>query len=195
VRPPAVIVGALLLALLITWPLATAMAGPRGSLASFSEARKGMRRGASCGIFSIKPRLLLDPVTAQELTGCGRNEALAGGDFRFGGAAFRALNLRHEVTRTVADLWRLRLPPEARLFALDVSYELVGANGRASRLCSPGKNESEIKVVIDEIPPRVIGRETSSVVIEGGMTMRLQLESVRSAGKYSGTLTVVVNHF
>lgn len=186
---------ALLLAALLAMAPATALAGPRGSLASFDQARKGMQRGASCGIFSIKPRVLLDPVTARELTGCDRNQALAARDFRLGGGAFNAIDLRRTVLRSVADLWRLRLPPEARLFALDVTYELVGADGRASRLSSLGKDKSEIEVVIDEIPPRVIGRDAASVVIEGGMIMRLQLEGARSAGTYSGTLTVVVNHF
>jgi len=170
-------------------------AGPRGSLASFNRARQTFGQGRSCGIFTIKPRLRLDPVTVKELTGCDSKQALSGGDFRFGDGGFHLLDLRSMVTRSVPGLWRLRMPPDARLYALDVSYELVGANGRSSRLCNLDKSESEIKVIIDEIPPRVVGREAHSTLIEGGMVMHLQLEAVRSAGTYSGTLTVVVNHF
>lgn len=170
-------------------------AGPRGSLASFNRARPPFGQGNSCGIFTIKPRLLLEPVTAMELTGCDKQQALSRGGFRFGSGGFHSLNLRSMVTRSVPGLWRLRMPPDIRLYALDVSYELVGANGRSSRLCNLEKSESEIKVIIDEIPPRVVGREAHSTVIEGGMVMHLQLGAVRSAGTYSGTLTVVVNHF
>jgi hypothetical protein len=154
-----------------------------------------MRQGPTGGIFSLKPRVLLEPVTAMELTGCNNRQALPGGDFRIGAAAFHSMDLRSTVMRSVPELWRLRIPQDARLYALDVSYELVGANGRSSRLCSLNKSGSEIKVIIDEIPPRVVGRDAHSTVIEGGMVMHLQLELARSAGTYSGTLTVVVNHF
>lgn len=170
-------------------------AGPRGSLASFNRVHQTMSRGNTCGVFTIKPRILLQPVTALELTGCDKQQALPEGKFRAGTNAFHPMDMRSTVLRSVPGLWRLRMPPDVKLYALDVSYELVGANGRSSCLCNLNKTDSEIKVVIDKIQPRVIGREANSTVIEGGMVMHLKLEKARSAGTYSGTLTVVVNHF
>ncbi len=174
---------------------AMALAGPRGSLSPFNRARQGFRQGAIAGVFSIKPRVLLDPITAMELTGAGGQMALSGGELSFGGGKFNELELRRSVKRGVPGLWRLRMPPQAGLYALDVSYELVDLFGRPSRLGSMEKGDSEIKVTIDEIPPRIVSRDAHSNVIEGGMVLHLQLESARTAGKYSGTLTVVVNHF
>ncbi len=171
-----------------------AVAGPRGSLTTFKRERNIMPQGTT-GVFSIKPRVHLEPVTAIDLTGGHKQQAVDAGDYRVGGGAFNSLNMFTAVSRSVPELWRLRMPVETRLFALDVSYELVGANGRSSCLGSPEKNDSEIKVVIDEIPPRIIGREEHSVLFEGGMVMHLKLDEVRASGKYSGTLTVVVNWF
>lgn len=170
-------------------------AGPRGRLVPPSQGRQSPGQRNSCGILTIKPRVLLEPVTVKELIGGDVPQALPDGDFRFGSGGFHSLNLRGLVSRKIPGLWRLRMPQEAKLYALDVSYELMGANGRSSRLCNLDKSESEIKVIIDEIPPRVVGREAHSTLIEGGMVMHLQLEAVRSAGTYSGTLTVVVNYF
>jgi len=172
-----------------------AMAGPRGHLAPFNREGRQPGHGVLGGLFTIKQRVRLEPVTAMEITGGKSRMAVSGGDFGHGRTGNHALNLRRTVSRKVPDLWRLRLPVETRLYALDVNYELVGANGLPSRLCNPGKRGSEIKVLIDEIPPRVISRESHSTLIEGGMVMHLKLDSVRAAGKYSGTLTVVVNHF
>ena len=71
----------------------------------------------------------------------------------------------------------------------------TGINGRPFRLGCLDKNNSEIRVKIDELPPRIVDRGAHSTLIEGGMVMHLQLEQARSAGIYSGILTVVVNHF
>jgi hypothetical protein len=188
------VIGCTLVVLLLLL-CATVSAGPRGRLASFKGGKQTAGRGNAFGIFSIKPRVLLEPVTAAEITGMDKGQAVSCGGFQFGNDGIHSLNLRSMVSRKVSELWRLRMPVDARLYALDVSYELVGANGRSSRLCNLDKSESEIKVQIDDIPPRVVGREANSMLIEGGMVMHLQLEGARAAGKYSGTLTVVVNHF
>ncbi len=171
-----------------------AVAGPKGSLTTFNKEQHTVHRGVT-GVFTIKPRVHLEPVTAIELTGGRNQQALSVGDFHHGGGSFNSLNLLTTVSRSVPELWRMRLPVETMLFALDVSYELVGANGRSSCLGSLEKNDSEIKVVIDDIPPRIIGREKHSMVVEGGMVMHLRLDTARSTGTYSGTLTVVVNQF
>lgn len=171
-----------------------ALAGPRGSLTTFNKEQHTLHQGDT-GVFTIKPRVHLEPVTAIELTG-GRNQpAISAGDYRPGGGSFNSWNLLTTVSRSVPELWRMRIPAETSLFALDVNYELVGANGRSSCLGNLEKIGSEIKVAIDEIPPRIIGREAHSMVVEGGMMMHLKLDTARSAGTYSGTLTVVVNQF
>ncbi len=186
-------VGLFLAALVLLVPVA-ADAGPRGSLAPFDQAQQTLRQGA-CGVFSIKPRVHLEPVTAIELAGGNGRQALPSGAYRSGGGVFKSLGVHTSVSRSVPELWRMRMPLDTRLFALDVSYELVGANGRSSCLGSLEEKGSEIKVIIDKIPSRIIGREAHSMVIEGGMVIHMKMDTVRSAGKYSGTLTVVVNQF
>lgn len=186
---------AVLVVLLVLCGSLAAVAGPRGSLVHFTREGRPQGHGVLGGLFTIKQRVNLEPVTAMEITGGKSRMSVSGGDFGHGRTGHDSLSLRRTVSRKVPDLWRLRLPVETRLYALDVSYELVGANGLPSRLCNLGKRDSEIKVHIDEIPPRVISREAHSTLIEGGMVMHLQLDTARAAGTYSGTLTVVVNHF
>jgi hypothetical protein len=45
------------------------------------------------------------------------------------------------------------------------------------------------------LPPTIVAVDDAGAVVEGGMVLYLELDSVRRAGSYSGMLTVTLDHF
>ena len=100
-----------------------------------------------------------------------------------------------EIVRSVGSVWRMRLPDEPSLHTLDVRYEVVGNDGRHHVLTAENDIESTIGVRVQPVPPAVVRSDLESTIIEGGLILYLDLAGVRTAGRYSGTITVTLDHF
>jgi hypothetical protein len=87
----------------------------------------------------------------------------------------------------------MRLTEGQEPHRLDVQYEISSHDGRPDRLVSADGEESEVRVELRPIPPLVVPDAGDGTVVEGGLVLYVDLESVRSAGRYTGTLTVTLN--
>ncbi|MDX1389720.1 MAG: hypothetical protein R3344_11060, partial [Acidobacteriota bacterium] len=112
------------------------------------------------------------------------------GGFSAAGPAFDA-----RVVRRLPSIWWMRLRDPDELDNLGVRLDLTAIDGTRDRLGHSGTNDSQIRVLIQPIDPVVTRDDVDSVVVEGGAYLILDLSEVRSAGRYSGTLTVTVDHF
>jgi hypothetical protein len=89
----------------------------------------------------------------------------------------------------------MQLDPRGEAGAVDVGYELVGANGHEGALSHVSRPDSEIHVLIEPGLPELRDEGPEGPVLEGGAVLRLRIEGAHVAGRYSGTLIVTVNHF
>ena len=97
------------------------------------------------------------------------------------------------LVRELPAVWELRLAPGARPADLDVRYELHSLDGRPDRLGHVTDPESTLAVGLRPREPSVVASERDGVVVRGGVSLELRVDSVRSAGSYRGVLTVTVN--
>ena len=147
----------------------------------------------SVGELVMFPAVTLDPISAEELS-WERGAATVDLDSWRGLRALEVPPLRTELTRRLPSLWRLRIDDRARPESLEVSYEVVAANGRSDRLSHVERPESEIGAVAEPLWPVVIDRDADTAVLEGGLVLRLSIDEIRYSGTYSGTITVSLHH-
>jgi hypothetical protein len=97
------------------------------------------------------------------------------------------------VVRTVQSLWRLRVPSSTSGDDLDVSYEVIGANGHRGCLNNEDRPSSEILVTVHPTAPLVTQRGKHWAFVEGSVVLNLDISSARNAGRYSGTIIVTIH--
>jgi hypothetical protein len=144
------------------------------------------------GELRIESRISLEGVSLRELLPAGRR-ANSLGKWNGGFASFDHAEIRTQIVRRLPTVWRLRLAEDQDLYRLDVQYEIGTRDGRPGRLASTDMEGSEVKVELRPIPPLVVSDTGDGQVVEGGVVLHLDLESVRSAGQYTGTLTITLN--
>lgn len=152
------------------------------------------RLGRSFGALQIERSIRLDEVNPAELLFATGDRAIAMGswspnrlrDWRIGDLG---------VVRHVPYVWRMRLPDEEQASAISVRYDITSPDGRANTLAAVDRSDSKIRMVLRSLPPVLVTRDADGVLVEGGLTLLLDLENVRSAGTYSGTLTVTIDQF
>lgn len=171
------------------------------SLAQITDLGLGPYDEAKGNSIKLKlPRSLeLEAITLQELIGIGSasNDLGAWSET----AIFAAIPQFPEPTivRTVPNLWQLKI---GRLNkgngvepgAVDVSYEVVGANGTRDRFSHVDHSSEEISVEIVPTEPFSFIRGNNQI-IEAGASFHLQLGTARAAGLYRGALTVTVHYY
>jgi hypothetical protein len=124
--------------------------------------------------------------------------AVGAGDL-FGGAATQARGADAAelppatVTRAVPRLAQLRLADGVDLALVQVSFELVGANGKRGVLSGADDPSAEIAVVFEPLPPQPLGREGGALLVDAGAIISLDFSRAGAAGRYAGQLTVTVN--
>ena len=131
-------------------------------------------------------------MTLQELVPAG-SQAISLGRYSGSARAFESSGVTTQIVRRLPAVWRLRLPDGQFPDQLDVQYEITGPDGRSGRLVSDGGTQSEVRVQLRAIPPAIVSQGLDGAVVEGGLVLYMDLESVRAAGRYSGTLTVTLN--
>ncbi len=130
-----------------------------------------------------------------ELWHGGRHHAQSMGGWAPGVALASNTRVETQIVRSVPSVWRMRLRGEEALPTIDVRYNMRGLDGRQDLLTHRDGSDSAIHVRVLAIPPELATRDVDGTVIEGGLMLYLDLAEVRSAGTYSGTLTVTLEHF
>ena len=149
--------------------------------------------------FSWKRHITFRRVTLSELTVAGAanpaasGQAISMGHLQGSVGTLDLPTVTTTVLRTVPSLWRLRVPVADEASAIDVAYEVEGANGHRDYLSHRDRPSSEIRVTAQPIPPMVIEHKDNFAFVEGGVTLYLDVANASAAGKYSGILTVTVH--
>ena len=143
--------------------------------------------------FKIIGDMTLEGITSTELVG---GSAVQDGTWPSSKSAGQGpgLGISMIVSRSVSSLWRMALPEQDR-GSLEVSYEIVGANGAAGCLSHVVEPEAEIWVTVRPLQPTVLSSDGQTALLEGGDDLDLDLARARSAGTYAGTLRVTINRF
>lgn len=130
----------------------------------------------------------VEPIRAGDLLPAG------GATISFDGARGAVAGLRTRVLRRLDGLWRFDVPAERTTdAALQVEYELRGADGRRDALSLPDADGAWIPVRLQPVGPRLLRSWNGRSWLEGGVILDLDLEDVRHAGTYRGTLFVTVS--
>jgi len=158
----------------------------------FNSAPRTLQR---TGVISIVPEVRLLPVAASEMFAGGGDRALDAGTWRPGAFEIDASRLESRIVREIPAIWSMRVRDEEELHSFDVHYRIVASDGSPDRMRLNDRSDSEIRATLEPLTPAVVLRDDDSVVIEGGAILVLDLQSVRTAGRYTGTLTVTVNHY
>lgn len=145
------------------------------------------------GVLQLESRLSLPRVTLAELLPSERNAVSLGRWSGRGLTVDSGSSVRTQIVRRLPTVWRVRLAEGQDPYRLDVQYEISSLDGRPDRLGSAENGESEVRVELRPIPPIVVPDAGDGPVVEGGLVLYVDLESVRSAGRYTGTLTVTLN--
>jgi hypothetical protein len=147
------------------------------------------------GVIQIQPMIRLQNVELTEIVAGARYQALAAGSWSRGASPAASRHVEPKIVRTIPAVWRMRVRDEHEAYELNVRYELTSPDGRVDRLGPADGSGSEIRTTVRSLPPTVVAVDDAGAVIEGGMVLYLELDSVRRAGSYSGTLTVTLDHF
>ena len=170
--------------------MTTLAAEPRSGL--YRTAYRSVRADPP-GVLQIEPRISLAKVAASEmLSASGRAVSL--GSWNARNAALPSGAVRTRIVRRLPAFWRMRLPDDLTVGQIDVRYELTAPDGRVGRLVAADGQQSEVRAELRALAPVVVSRDADGAIVEGGLTLYLDLESVRTAGRYTGTLTVTLNH-
>jgi hypothetical protein len=97
------------------------------------------------------------------------------------------------VTRAVPRLAQLRLADGVDLALVQVSFEVVGANGKRGVLSGADDPSAEIGVVFEPLALQPLGREGGVLLVDAGAIVSLDFSRAGAAGRYAGQLTVTVN--
>jgi len=147
------------------------------------------------GIMQIEPNLRLQPVSPDELLVGGPTAAVSAGRWTPGGLTTRLQPIEAHIVRNLPSVWRMRVRDMEAVDGLDVRYEIADASGRPGVLSAEDGSGSEIRIHVDSLAPTVVLQDASGTVLEGALILRLDVENARTAGRYTGTLTVTVDHF
>ncbi|MDX1388367.1 MAG: hypothetical protein R3344_04210 [Acidobacteriota bacterium] len=147
------------------------------------------------GAVRLASTVRLDPVEPSEMLADGVSLSISEGRYRPGGFGPDGPAFDAQIVRRLPAIWWMRLRDPSELDSLGVRLDLTSVDGSRDRLGHSLEHESEIRVTVRPLDPVVSRDDVDSVVIEGGALLILDLSEVRSAGRYTGTLTVTVDHF
>ncbi|MCP4594589.1 MAG: hypothetical protein GY842_27985 [bacterium] len=184
---------------LVAAPCLEAQAGPRQAgprQAARIDSLFSALPVASSGL-TIAPRVTLEAVRLKELS---EESVEAGSAWRRVDRDLQALGaaptsvISTVVIRRLPDLWRLRIPGGTTPDDLEVSYELIAANGRRDRLNHDRRAASEIEVHMRPLPVIVLESQGDGTVVQGGLELEIDVSEARVAGTYLGSLTTTVTN-
>ena len=146
------------------------------------------------GVLQIAPRVSLAKVAASEILPASSRAISMGTWNAAGNASMGSGPLRTRIVCQLPVLWRMRLPEGLTVDQIDVRYEVTAPDGRLDRLVAVDGRQSEVRTELYAVGPFVVSRDSDGAIVEGGLTLYLDFASVCMAGRYTGTLTVTLNH-
>ncbi|MEM7588151.1 MAG: hypothetical protein AAF560_32485 [Acidobacteriota bacterium] len=96
------------------------------------------------------------------------------------------------IVREIPEVWQLQLPADVSPAQLDIDYTFHSHRGDADRMNHRAHPDSEIRVRVRPLPPRVVDRDDSQALIQGGVELLLDVAPAHAAGSYGGTLTATI---
>lgn len=147
----------------------------------------------AAGVMVIEPRIRLEPVSVRELLPA--SQAIVAGQWSGQSSNLTASLGLPPLVRRVPTMWRMRLSENQATQPFDVQYSIEGLDGTPGRLTSESSVDSSIGVQLRPIPALTTREADDAESAQGGVVLYLDLEDVRSAGRYRGTLTVTVHQF
>jgi hypothetical protein len=146
------------------------------------------------GEVRVAEHLTLDAISVAELTQGRGTLAVDMGVWRGSGSGFDVSPILLRVTRRVPSIWQMRVADTIHPGAIDVRYEVFGADGSPGRLTHVEHPEDGLGVIIEPTQPEVVVSDDQGMVVEGGASLQLLLDEARYAGTYTGTVLVTVNN-
>jgi hypothetical protein len=154
----------------------------------------GERIDPRFGVLEVARSIDVERVGASEVIG-SPSGARSSGHYRPGGFATVGLDLDTRVMRTIPAVWRLRVARVDDLQRMNVRCELQTLDGRRNLLSHESDPGSFVQARIDPTPPRILETGDETTLIEGGVTLQMDLRNVRASGSHTGILTVTVEYF
>jgi len=187
---------ALLLLLLGVFPESSIRAEPRSDgLREFRMHPTLGRIDARARRIQIEPTIRLEEIRADELLPDATQRAISLGSYARGGAVPAGRTMDPGIVRHVPVLWRMYVPDERLIESLEVRVQMIAPDGSPGRLGTTDGTRSAIRAVARSTPPVVVERDGDGAVVQGGLTLLLDLEEIRNAGTYTGTLSITIDNF
>lgn len=102
--------------------------------------------------------------------------------------------LRQTLRRELPRLFEYHLPPGTHPSDLHIRYELRSTRGELDVLDLPELQSSRIQVNLRPLLPVVLDSDSAGTTLQGGVTLELNIEDVHAAGRYQGSLTVLIDN-
>lgn len=137
------------------------------------------------GALEIARSVELRPLQPQELVRGPASRSL-------GTPAASLVPVPLRIERELPMVWEMWLPKDWRPERLEVDYEVVSADGQHDRLAHRGRADSTIGLHLVALPPEVVSEIDDRILVRGSLLVEIDVESLRFAGTYEGTLNVTV---
>jgi hypothetical protein len=172
--------------------LVTAAASRAGVAADAFSGRSRPAR-ASVTELTVEPRARLANVTPHEVLSGPSTQAVA---VPRGGGLLDLAVVPATVVRHLPALWELRLPVDYPLEQLRITFEVFSGRGVRDELDRSGGEGGGMSVVeLRPTPPEVVRREGNEIVVQGGAVLELDVAEVQRAGRYGGSVRIVVDAY
>ena len=142
------------------------------------------------GVLIVVPGLDLGSVSLMEMFGLASGLVDRG---THGTADITGGLLGTGVILRTAPVWQMWIKKND-LNQMVVQYDLRDFRNRRNRLCHVTRRRSQIPTVINPLPLQELDRQGAWRLMEGSITLSMDLNSVVFSGSHGGTLTVEINN-
>ncbi len=150
---------------------------------------------ASVGVLQVVRQVRLETLSAHELTSEYGTTSKSHGTWRRSSINTELEPFRLNIVRELPLVWRLRVTDTSGMArAPDVQYQVVAGNGHLDRLSHVMHSDAELVATVEPQSPRLLSKDASTALYEGGIILRMRLDETRLSGTYSGSLILTLNN-
>jgi hypothetical protein len=138
---------------------------------------------------STPQKLTIPPLAPSEISPAATTESVANEQDLLAPPQLNAV-----ITREFPALWQMWVPTD-QVASLRATYEFKSESGQANQFSGEQHSGSGVSIVLEPLPILEITRDqnTNTVLVQGGVRLKMDLSTAQSAGAYAGELTVTVN--
>ncbi|MCX7592567.1 MAG: hypothetical protein N2235_02170 [Fischerella sp.] len=138
---------------------------------------------------STPQKLIIPPLAPSEISPAATTESVANEQDLLTPPQLNAV-----ITREFPALWQMWVPTD-QVASLRATYEFKSESGQANQFSREQHSGSGVSIVLEPLPILEIARDqnTNTVLVQGGVRLKMDLSTAQSAGAYAGELTVTVN--